>query len=178
MNTRSTKRLFICALALLASAATAAAGAAAQEQPFTSETDEYALELPSEVWKAVPRPDNARQHAEFVNGDRSGGYLRVRREAVEGGADLRDYARAEADTKLRFLPGFVGGKEERFAGRLSGVVSNYEYTSGGKPMAGRVYYLQADGRTVYVLHFTGMRDRLQRIQSQTDAIARSFRLKQ
>jgi hypothetical protein len=45
-------------------------------------------------------------------------------------------------------------------------------------MAGRVYYLQADGRTVYVLHFTGLRDRLQRIQNQTDSIARSFRLKQ
>ena len=38
--------------------------------------------------------------------------------------------------------------------------------------------LQADGRTVYVLHFTGLRDKLQRIQNQTDAIARSFRLKQ
>jgi hypothetical protein len=171
---RRTKRLFICALALLASAASAATA----QESFTSETSEYALDLPSEVWKAVPRPENARHHTEFVNGDRLAGYLRVRREVFEGSADLRDYARGESDTKLRFLPGFVGGKEERFAGRLSGVVSNYEYTSGGKPMAGRVYYLQADGRTVYVLHFTGLRERLQRIQNQTDAIARSFRLKQ
>jgi hypothetical protein len=172
---RRTKRLFICALALVACAASAAS---AQEQPYTSESDDYTLELPSETWKAVPRPDNARQHTEFVNGDRTAGYLRVRREAVEGGAELREYARSEADTKLRFLPGFVVGKDERFVGRLTGVVSNYEYTSGGKPMAGRVYYLQADGRTVYVLHFTGQRERLQRIQNQTDAIARSFRLKQ
>ncbi len=178
MNTRSNKRPFVRALALMASLVAAASAVAAQEQPYTSETSEYALELPSEVWKAVPRPDNAHQHTEFVNGDRTAGYLRVRRGAVEGSADLREYARAEADTKLRFLPGFVGGKDKRFAGRLSGVVSNYEYTSGGKPMAGRVYYLQADGRTVYVLHFTGMRDRLLRIQNQTDAIARSFRLKQ
>ena len=44
-------------------------------------------------------------------------------------------------------------------------------------MAGRIYYLQADSRTVYVLHFTGLRDRLQRIQNQTDATARSFRVK-
>ena len=175
MNTRHTKRLLACALAL---AACGAAAAARAQGPTTSETDEYALELPTELWKAVPRPDNAHQHTEFVNGDRSAGYLRVRREVVEGNTDLREYARGEADTKLRFLPGFVGGKDERFAGRLSGVVSNYEYTSGGKPMAGRVYYLQADGRTVYVLHFTGLRERLQRIQNQTDAIARSFRLKQ
>jgi hypothetical protein len=170
----STTRLFACAVALLVCAAQAAAG----QESRTSETKEYALELPNEVWRAVQRLDNARQHTEFVNGDRLDGYLRVRREEVEAGAELREYARADADTKLRFLPGFVGGKDERFAGRLSGVVSNYEYTSGGKAMAGRVYYLRADGRTVYVLHFTGLRDRIQRIQNQTDAIARSFRLKQ
>jgi opacity protein-like surface antigen len=171
---RRIKRLFICTLALLACAASAASA----QESFTSETDEYALELPSDVWKAVPRPDNAHQHTEFVNGDRLGGYLRVRKDVVEGDTKLSDFARAEADTKLRYQPGFVGGKEERFAGRLNGIVTTYEYTSGGKPMAGRIYYLQADGRTLYVLHFTGLRDRLQRIQNQTDAIARSFRLKQ
>lgn len=172
---RRTTKLFICALALLACGA---AAASAQEQPYTSETDEYAVELPSEVWKSVPRPDSERRHMEFVNGVRPDGYLRVRREVVEGGTELKEFARAEADTKLRYQPGFVAGKDERFTGRLSGVVLNYEYTQGGKPMAGRVYYLQADGRTVYVLHFTGLRDKLQRIQNQTDAIARSFRLKQ
>jgi hypothetical protein len=172
---RRTTKLFICALALVA---LGAAAATAQEQPYTSETDEYSVELPSAVWKAVPRPDSEHRHLEFVNGVRPDGYLRVRREVVEGVADLKEYARAEADTKLRYQPGFVAGKDERFAGRLSGVVLNYEYTQGGKPMAGRVYYLQADGRTVYVLHFTGLRDKLQRIQNQTDAIARSFRLKQ
>ncbi|HEX8283309.1 MAG TPA: hypothetical protein VF588_08140 [Pyrinomonadaceae bacterium] len=174
MSIPITKRLFACALALMACAAQAATA----QESHTSETKEYALELPSEAWRAVPRPDTSHQHTEFVNGDRLEGYLRVRREEVATDAELRDYARGESDTKLRFLPGFVGGKDERFAGRLSGVVSNYEYTSGGKPMAGRVYYLRADGRTVYVLHFTGLRDRLQRIQNQTDAIARSFRPKQ
>ena len=176
MSMRRTTKLFNCALALLA---LCAAVASAQEQSYTSETDEYAVELPSEVWKAVPRPDGGHRHSsEFVNGVRPEGYLRVRRDVVEGGTDLKEYARAEADTKLRYQPGFVGGKDERFSGRLSGVVLNYEYTQGGKPMAGRVYYLQADGRTVYVLHFPGLRDRLQRIQNQTDSIARSFRLKQ
>ena len=175
MNTRQTRRLLTLALALVACGAAAAARA---QGPATSETDEYALELPTEAWKAVPRPDNAHQHLEFINGDRLDGYLRVRREVVEGDTKLSEFARTLADTKLRFMPGFVGGKDERFAGRLSGVVANYEYTSGGRPMAGRVYYLQADGRTVYVLHFQGLRDKLQRIQNQTDSIARSFRLKQ
>ena len=172
---RRTTKLYICALALLALGASAAS---AQEQPYTSENDDYSIELPSEVWKAVPRPDSERRHMEFVNGVRPDGYLRVRREVVESNTDLREYAHAEADTKLRYQPGFVIGKDERFSGRLSGVVLNYEYTQAGKPMAGRVYFLQADGRTVYVLHFTGLRDKLQRIQNQTDAIARSFRLKQ
>jgi hypothetical protein len=44
-------------------------------------------------------------------------------------------------------------------------------------MAGRLYYLQADNRTVYALRFTGLRDRLLQIRNQTDSIARSFRLK-
>ena len=174
MSMRRTTRLFICALALMALAASAAR---AQEQT-TSETKDYALELPSAGWRAVTRADGAHEHTEFVFNDRTEGYLRVRRETVEGDTKLADFARAQADTKLRYLPNFVGGKDESFVGRLSGLVANYEYTSGGKPMAGRVYYLQADGRTVYVLHFTGMRDRLQRIRNQTDAIARSFRLKQ
>ena len=173
---RRNTKLFICALALLACGA--AAAVSAQEQPYTSETDEYSIELPSEVWKAVPRPDSEHRHVEFVNGIRPDGYLRVRREVVEGNTKLIDFAHAEADTKLRYQPGFVIGKDGPFSGRLSGVVLNYEYTQAGKPMAGRVYYLQADGRTGYVLHFTGVRDKLQRIQNQTDAIARSFKLKQ
>ena len=44
-------------------------------------------------------------------------------------------------------------------------------------MLGRVYYLQADNRTIYALRFTGLRDKLTRIRNQTDLIARSFKLK-
>src|SRR5215204_3939807 len=115
---RRTTKLFICALALLACGASAAS---AQEQPYTSETDEYAIELPSEVWKAVPRPDSEPRRVEFVNGVRPDGYLLVRRDVVEGNTDRKEYARGEADTKLRYKPAFVAGKDERFAGRLSGV---------------------------------------------------------
>ena len=170
---RNTARLSACLLALFA-----LASAARAQEPFTSETDDYTLELPTQTWKALPRTDGAHRHTEYVYGDRSDGYLRVRRGVLGGETSLNEFARAEADTKLRFLPGFVVGKEAPFSGRLSGVVSTYEYTNAGKPMAGRVYYLKADERTVFVLHFTGARDRLQRIQNQTDAIARSFRLKQ
>ena len=170
---RRTKLLATCSLALFAFALAAAA-----QESYTSETGGYSVELPTQTWKPVPRTDGMHEHTEFVNGDRTDGYLRIRKEVVDGGTSLSDFARGQQDTKLRFLPGFVAsGKEEPFAGRLKGIVAGYEYTMAGKPMAGRVYYLQADARTVYVLHFQGARDKLQRIQNQTDAIARSFRPK-
>ena len=69
------------------------------------------------------------------------------------------------------------GKEEKFAGRLSGVTVSYEFIRTAKPMIGRIYYLQADNRTIYALRFSGLRDKLPRIRNQTDLIARSFKLK-
>jgi hypothetical protein len=161
------------ALTLLALSAVAAL---AQSQTFTS--DEYTLELPSATWRATSRPDSVHQHTEFVFGDRNDGHLVIRKEVVDAGMNPSDLARRDQDVKLRYLPGFVGGgKEERFSGRLSGVTTSYEYTSGGKPMVGRIYYLQADNRTIYALHFRGSRDKLLRIRNQTDSIARSFHLK-
>ncbi len=152
--------------------------AVAQQQSYTSGNDEYEIELPSQTWKATARAENSHQHLEFIYGERSDGLLRLRKEVVEANTSLSELARREADLKLRYLPGYVGGKEERFAGRLSGITVSYEYTNAGKPMAGRIYYLQADNRTVYALHFTARAERLQAIRNQTDAIARSFRLKQ
>lgn len=169
---RRIKFLLACALAVAAASAAPRA-----QEVFSDENVEYTLELPNATWRATSRPDSVHQHVEFVYGDRMDGYLRVRREVVEGEAKPDELARRDADLKLRYRPGYVGGKLDNFAGRLSGVTFGYEYTESGKQMAGRIYYLRADGRTVYALHFTGLRDRLQRLRTQTDAIARSFRLK-
>ena len=117
------------------------------------------------------------QHTEFVFGDRNDGYLRIRKEALEAGLTVTEFANRDQDLKTRFLPGYVNGKEDPFSGRLSGVTISYEFTQAGKPMAGRSYYLQSDSSTVYVLRFTGQRDKLVRIRNQTDFIARSLRLK-
>jgi hypothetical protein len=57
------------------------------------------------------------------------------------------------------------------------VTLSYEFTQAGKPMAGRSYYLQVDPRTVYVLRFTGLRQKLLSIRNQTDFIARSLKVK-
>lgn len=154
-----------------------AATSAAQTQTFTNDKIEYALELPSATWRVTSEPDSIHQHLEFIYGDRNDGYLRIRKEVVDAGMTASDLARRDQDQKLRFMTGYVDGKEEKFAGQLNGVVLSFEYTSGGKAMAGRTYYLQADNRTIYTLRFTGLRNKLGIIRNQTDMIARSFRIK-
>jgi hypothetical protein len=144
---------------------------------YTSDQVDYTLELPSPQWRAISEPDAEHEHVEFVYGDRLDGYLRIRKEVVDAGSAISDVARRDLDQKLRFLPGFVEGKEEKFSGRLNGVTVSYEFVRTGKPMMGRIYYLQSDNRTIYALRFTGLKDRLARIRNQTDLIARSFRLK-
>lgn len=151
---------------------------AAAQQVYTNDHVDYSLELPSVVWRATSEPDAAHEHAEFVNGDRLDGHLQVRKEMVDAATTTSNLARRDLDQKLRFLPGFVEGKEEPFKGRLSGVTVSYEFIKTGKTMMGRIYYLQADNRTIYALRFTGLRDKLARIRNQTDLIARSFQIKQ
>ena len=138
---------------------------------------DYTVDLPSAEWKMIADPSTAHEHAEFVYGDRLNGYLQIRKEVVDAGTTASDLARRDLDQKLSFLPGFVEGKEEKFSGRLNGVTVSYEFIKTAKPMMGRIYYLQADDRTVYALRFSGLRDKLARIRNQTDLIARSFKLK-
>jgi hypothetical protein len=159
----------------LASVFALVSAAALAQQNYTSA--DYTLELPSERWRVIQEPDSLHEHAEFIYGDRNDGFLRIRKEVVEAGTTASDLSRRDQDQKLRFQTGYIEGKEEKFAGRLNGMTFSYEYTSGGKAMAGRIYYLQPDNRTIYTLRFTGLRDRLLQIRNQTDSIARSFHLK-
>jgi hypothetical protein len=147
------------------------------QQLYSNDKVEYTFELPSATWRSILEPDAAHQHPEFVYGDRLDGYLTVRKEVVEAGTTPSQLAQRDLDQKLRFLPGFLEGKEDPFNGRLDGVTVSYEYTHTGKVMLGRIYYLQADNRTIYALRFTGLKDKLTRIRNQTDMIARTFKLK-
>jgi hypothetical protein len=154
--------------------------AAAQVVVFEREGVEYRLDLPSSRWRAVPRVD-VHEHFDFVNGEnRADGYLRVRKSLVEVGTTPKDLYLGDEARTLKFLPGFVRCatcEGEPFSGALSGAVFSYEFTSAGRPVAGRVYYLQVDARTFYVLHFTCYRDKLTDLRLQADSIARSFRMK-
>jgi hypothetical protein len=175
LKTKHMRRLLTVAIFALAFAVPALR--AQEAQTYTTSDLEYALDLPNATWRALPRADSAHEHIDFVYGDRSDGLLRVRKEVVEEGTSPADLARRDQDNKLRFQHGYVEGKQDNFSGHLKGVAASYEFTGGGKPLVGVIYYLQSDPRTIYVLHFTGSKDTLLRLRSQTDAIARSFRIK-
>ena len=147
------------------------------QQLYTHDKVDYSFELPSQSWKAILEPDAAHDHPEFVYGDRLDCYLTIRKEIVDPGTTAGQLATRDQDLKLRYLPGFVEGKQEPFNGRLDGVTMSYEFVRTGKPMLGRTYYLQVDNRTIYALRFTGLKDKLARIRNQTDLIARTFKLK-
>ena len=168
---------FFGLLILAALAMPAAPMAALQEHSYTSPKVDFTVDFPSPTWRLVDEPDEVHQHTEFVYGDRVDGYLRIRREALEQGLTIKEFAHRDQDQRTRYLPGYVDGKEETFSGRLSGMTLSYEFSERGKQMGGRTYYLQGDANTVYVLRFTGLRDKLSRIRNQTDFISRSLRLK-
>ncbi len=153
---------------------------AAQSRTFTRNGLDYALDLPSPAWEAVSRLD-IHEHVEFIyDGDYNNGYLRLRKKFVAAGTSAEDLFREDEKWKLQRLPGYVvcsDGRGTEFAGRLRGAVFSYEYVSKGKNMDGRIYYLQLDIRTFYVLHFTVASDKLQTLREQMDSMARSFRLK-
>lgn len=151
--------------------------AVSAQQAYTHEQVDYTFELPSTMWRAIIEPDAAHEHPEFVFGDRLDGHLTIRKEIVDAGTSASQLAQRDADLKLRFLPGFIQGKEEPFKGRLEGVTLSYEFVRSGKPMLGRTYYLQVDNRTIYALRFTGLKDKLSRIRNQSDLIARTFKIK-
>ncbi len=150
---------------------------AAQNQSFSDSNIDFTFDLPSPSWRLVARPDDVRATVEFIYNDRSEGYLRARKETSGRTISAADLARQDQDQKLRFRPGYVEGKQERIAGNMSGVTASYEFTTAGKPMLGRVYYLEAPDGSIYTLHFTGARDKLSRIRNQTDLIARSLKQK-
>ena len=153
------------------------ASASVAQQVYSHARVDYTFELPSPMWRAILEPDAAHENPEFVFGDRLDGHLTIRKEVVDAGITAGQLAERDMDQKLRFLPGFVEGKQDPFNGRLDGVMITYEYTKTGKVMQGRTYYLQTDNRTIYALRFTGLKDKLSRIRNQTDLIARSFKLK-
>jgi len=166
-----TRILFSASLVLLF-----AFSAFAQNDSFSDANVDYTFDLPEATWKQTVKPSTTSPNVEYVYGDRSNGRLEVRRITIKAGDLLADTIRIE-EQRLQFQPGYVAGKDEEFKGSLNGKVFNYEYVNSGRNMSGRFYFLKADDKTVYVLRFTGQRDKLRSVRNQTDSIARTFSLK-
>jgi hypothetical protein len=154
------------------------AAAFGQDEIFSSPSVPYSFTLPSPKWKMTVKPSETSPNVEYVFGDRLNGHLEVRRLSARKEDLISDLIHDEEE-KLQFLPGYVAGKQENFAGNLRGVVFDYEYVRTGHPMSGRMYFLrEKDSTTVYILRFAALRESLRSIQHQTDSIARTFLIKQ
>lgn len=138
----------------------------------------YSLKLPKN-WIAVVSKDGlGRNEVNIVyRGVREDGALKIRRLDVESGTKAMDAAKRDEDQTLRFRPGYSRGAFENFAANYEAAMLTYDYTQAGRPKMGRTYYLKAGDTVVYVLWFTGNRPMLGPLRAQTDAIARSFKLK-
>lgn len=150
----------------------------AQSQTFSDVNADYTFDLPDAAWKMVSKPTATSPNVEYVYVDRLDAHLEIRKLASKSDELVSDVIARDQEQKLQFLPGYVAGKEENFAGNLRGKAFNYEYIKAGKNMSGRFYYLKTDDSPdVYVLRFTGSRDKLRTIRNQTDSIARTFKPK-
>lgn len=164
---------YISKAILMAAVCVFASGAVfAQTSTFSDPSVEYTFEIPDERWKLTVRPSDSNTSPEFVFVDRNDGYFTIRKTTASPDTPLSDVIREE-EQKLQFMRGYVAGREENFRGKLSGTIFNFEFVERGRPKSGRFYFLRS-GSTVYILRFTGYRDKLRSIQHFTDSIARTF----
>lgn len=143
---------------------------------FDDPNVEYTFLLPNDDWKMTVKPSPMSPNVEYVYKFRNEGHLQVRKIKVKSGALLSQAIRNE-EQKLRFRPGFVAGKQENFRGAFSGRVFNYEFVRSGRNMGGRSYFLRFNDTVVYLIRFTGIKNKLRVIRNQTDSIARTFKKK-
>jgi len=163
----------ILPLCVLVAAVVSAFG---QDSTFSDPLADYTFLLPDAKWKMTAKPSATDPGVEYVFGDRRNGHLEVRKQSIAKDGLLTDLVRDE-EQKLMFRLGFVAGKEENFSGKLRGTIYNFEYVASGRTMAGRFYFLRANDTTVYALRFTGYKDSMRSLRTQTDSIARTFSLK-
>jgi len=169
------KKTLLSLAMLIAAAVVLSSSAAAQSETFSDPNVDYTFVLPDAKWRKTVTPSATNPNVEYVYGDRVFGRFEVRKIKAPQSEMLADVVRDE-DQKLQFLMGYAPGKQENFNGKLRGVIYNFEFVKGGRPMVGRFYFLR-DGDVVYVLRFEGRKDSLNSIQNQTDSIARTFSIK-
>ena len=158
------------------------AGMANVQDSFDDPEGKYSLILPR-GWIAIMNTDRVTGKTDFqvVYGIRENGAMKISTMEVASKDEMLAVAQKHEQDNLRFQPGYTKGKIENFvtgAGQRAGSLNTYDFkNTAGQPMIGRTYYLRANDTTVYVLRFTGRASTLGSLRNQTDAIARSFKLK-
>lgn len=148
---------------------------AAAQTDFSDPNVKYTFTLPSDSWKMTVAPSKVSPNVEYVYEYKNNGHLEIRSHAVEENDLFGDVIKQE-ELRLQFFKGYVAGKEENFAGSLSGRVFNFEFVRAGRNMSGRYYLLRSDDTTIYVLRFEGLKENLRSIRNETDSIARTFKM--
>ena len=171
---------FCSLLVLSASLLTALAFAQSQSEVFEDPDGKYTLNLPS-GWLGVVNTDGlGHNDVNIVFKVRENGALKIRVAEADPGAELMDFAAKDERERVRYALGYDKISMEKFllGGSRVGALLSYDYrNAAGQPFTGRVYYVPTDGKTIYVLHFTGRRNILGTLRSHTDLIARSLKLK-
>jgi hypothetical protein len=156
------------------------ASAVAQSEAFEDPEGKYTLNLPS-GWLGVVSTDGlGRNEVNIVYKVRENGALKIRVAEVAPDTEPMNYAAQDEQERVRFAPSYDKISLEKFllGGTRIGALLSYDYkNAAGQPFTGRVYYVRANEKTIYVLQFTGRRNILGTLRNQTDQIARSLQLK-
>ncbi len=151
-------------------------GVFAQNTTFSDPNAEYTFIVPDAQWKMTVKPSATTPNVEYVFNDRQDGHLEVRKLTVKPTDTMAEIIRGEEE-RVQFLPGYVSGKQEQFAGNFKGSIFNYEFVTRGRTMSGRSYFLRIAPDAVYLLRFKGERDKMRSIRNFTDSMARTFDIK-
>jgi len=173
---RFINRLFLPAILLLIFATTAIA-----QEVFDEPDGKYTVTLPS-GWIAVVNEDAlGRKDVNIVFRIRENGALKIRKiDDADPQIDMMEYAKQDENAVVQYLPGYDRLNIEKFlvtAGKVGTLLSFNYKNSVGQPFTGRNYYLRGEDKSIYILRFTGRRNTLPSLRNQTDAIARSFKVK-
>ncbi len=142
------------------------------EQVFVNEAGGFKISL-TEGWQPISYTDAVGHHkTEFVFRDRSEGLLRIGRQSLNG-RSLDDFVRGEEEALRCSYTCEIHSKEPFQGERLSGVRMAIYYVEDGRLIAGTYYFLQ-DGKTVWILRFTGRPGSPVLAREVTDRMARSF----
>ena len=151
----------------------------AQSEAFEDPDGKYTLNLPT-GWLGVVNTDGlGRNEVNIVYKVRENGSLKIGVAEVAPDTEPMTYAAQDEQARpIRAQHDKISLEKFLLGGTRIGALLSYDYkNAAGQPFTGRVYYVRANEKTIYMLQFTGRRNILGTLRSHTDLIARSLKLK-